>query len=250
MELLPEGISCIPWTLEVSQLPTVKWMQMGNSCPCQASFDEQHLQAAEKWISRGQVKLYNKQSLHKLLLVEDLEKIAFGLWGCVQSAAWTPPAGQVRLFPEITPCWLKYLCSLLNVTLPESELHLSWEVFLSSALRGFSPDVFWAWNNFVLEEQEISMNVLAEMKNLGGRSHSVRRKICPKCKLLMQVLLRCAPGMQTLSTSGSVANSQHSSLVIYTARVKAPAADCTRWHCEESTEAFCKQGFKWEGLLW
>lgn len=52
---------------------------MGNSCPCQASFDEQHLQAAEKWISRGQVKLYNKQSLRKLLLVEDLEKIAFGL---------------------------------------------------------------------------------------------------------------------------------------------------------------------------
>lgn len=188
--------------------------------------------------------------LRKLLLVEDLEKIAFGLWGCVQSAAWTPPAGQVRLFPEITSCWLKYLCSLQNVTLPESELHLSWEVFLSSALKGFSPDVFWAWNNFVLEEQEISMNVLTEMKNLGGRSHSVWRKICPKCKLLMQVLLRCAPGMQTLSTSGSVANSQHSSLVMYTARVKAPAADCTRWRCEESTEAFCKQGFKWEGLLW
>lgn len=66
-----------------------------------------------------------------------------------------------------------------------------------------------------------------------------------------QVLLQCAPGMKTLNTSGSVANSEHSTLGMNTVKIKAAAAaDSTRWCCEEITEAFYKQSFKWEGLLW
>lgn len=123
------------------------YMQMGNPCPCQVSFDEQHLQAALKnrtvapacgrgtWEWCPQINVLagdpwscedtiTKSSL-KLLLVEALEKIDFGLrglWGCVQSAAQTLLVQQVKLFPEAALGWLNYLCSLLDVTLPEPKL--------------------------------------------------------------------------------------------------------------------------------
>ena len=135
------GVSVAHWEMNVCVCKwkihaPARWVLMSSTCKqlskielC-ASLWEKDLRMVptEKCFRRGEVKLwryYNKWSSHKLLLVEDLEKIAFGLrgrWGNVQCAAWRPPVQQVKLFPEITLCWLKYLCSLLEVTLPEPEL--------------------------------------------------------------------------------------------------------------------------------
>lgn len=111
----------------------------------------------EKGFSRGQEKLWrhcNKRSSRNLLFA-DLEKIAFGLrglWGGVQSAAWRPPVQQVKLFPEMTLSWLKCLCSLLDVTLPEpGSLSLARFFFHVHSKTGFLRGVFWAQNSFVLE---------------------------------------------------------------------------------------------------
>lgn len=129
----------------------------GKFMPLPGEFWWAALQAAEKWISRS---------------IEDLGKLAFGLWGCIQPAAWTPSVWQGQTLQEITP-WLKYLCSLQDLSLPESDLPLSWEVFLSSAFKGFSPHVFRAWNNFLSQRNKRSQWRYSDWDEELGRKGSL-----------------------------------------------------------------------------
>lgn len=139
-----------------------------------------------------------QQSLFELLLVKDLAKPAFGLWGCAQSAAWTPPVWQVRLFPEMTPCWLKHLCSFVHVT--------AWirTPFVLTSFPFKCTQRFFSWCLLSMEQfcpgrtRDLNECTQTEMKNSGERSHPAWRKICPKCKLLMlrccsDVALVCSP---------------------------------------------------------
>lgn len=233
--------------LEVGGVSGVPCVQMGNSCPYQVSFDEQHLQAAEKWISKGQVKLHTNQSLCNVLLVEDLGRIAFGLWGCIHSAAWTP-------FFDLT-----------GETLPRDSPMMTWIFVFKGCrfawirtpfvLRSFSSKCtlsFFSWCLLSVEQfcsrgtRYLSECAQTEVRNLGERSHSSQRKICPQCKLLMlrccsDAALACRPLHQGLcyKLRAHLISDVH-------CQNQSRAADCTRWCSEEITEAFRKKSFKWE----
>lgn len=133
----------------------------------------------------GEAALQPVQTLCKVLLVEDLEKIAFGLWGCIQSAAWTPPVWQVR-HPRENPLMTQIFVFFMGCK-------FAW-IRTPFVLRSFSSkctERLFSWCLLSTDQfcrrgtRDLNACTQTEMKYLGERSHSSQRKICPECKLLM-----------------------------------------------------------------